>query len=216
MVQRSLKWWLDRLGALLMLLLAAPLLACLSILMLAQQGAPLLHRERRVGLGGREFALLKLRSMRFEEGPHIAPENDPRITPVGRLLRRSRLDELPQLINVLRGEMSLVGPRPLPCAHAACLSESEQQSLFAVRPGLTGVSALAFLGEDAALCEHHPAEAIYLEKLLPAKVALELDYIARWSLGRDLRLLGATAAQLWSRSARRQSRERVLGLLEQD
>ena len=214
MMQRAVKWWLDRLGALCLLVLATPLLVGISAALWIIQGAPLLHREHRVGRRGRKFAMLKFRSMLDQQGPHIAPDDDPRITHLGRWLRRSRLDELPQLINVLRGEMSLVGPRPLPPTHAACLSDKQQQSLFALRPGITGASALAFLGEDTELCGVDHAEAVYLEKLLPAKVAMELHYTASWSLAGDLRLLAATAVQLWSQRARRQSRERVRRLLE--
>lgn len=215
-MQRFAKWWLDRLGALLLLVAAAPLLACLALVLLLAQGRPLLHREARVGLYEREFMLLKFRSMLDRPGPQVAPDDDSRVTPPGRWMRRSRLDELPQLLNVLRGEMSLVGPRPLPLSHAASLSAAERASLFSVRPGITGESALAFLGDDVALsgCEH--PEFRYLEKLLPAKVALELDYISRWSLAEDLRLLFATATHLWSRRAREQSRDRARALLTGD
>lgn len=205
--------WLDRLVALVLLVAAAPLLVAIAMALLLGQGRPLLHREARIGLQGREFTLFKFRSMLEREGPSIAPEDDPRITPLGRWLRGTRLDELPQLLNVLRGEMSLVGPRPLPPVHAAHLSDAERTSLYSMRPGITGVSALAFLGEDAELSGHGNAEAIYLEQLLPAKVAMELDYIAHWSLRGDLSLLAATAVRLWSRSARRQSQTRVRRLL---
>jgi lipopolysaccharide/colanic/teichoic acid biosynthesis glycosyltransferase len=212
-VQQFAKWWLDRLGALLLLVAAAPLLACLALLLLLAQGRPLLHREARVGLHEREFILLKFRSMCEGAGPHIAPETDPRITPLGRWLRRSRLDELPQLFNVLGGRMSLVGPRPLPPTHAARLAASERALLFSVRPGMTGVSALAFLGEDAVLGGFQDPETCYLEKLLPAKAALEVDYLAHWSLAEDCALLAATMARLWSRKARQRSRDRVQELL---
>ncbi len=215
-MQQIVKWWLDRLGALVLLVVASPLLVSMTLMLLLGQGPPLLYREARVGLHGREFYMLKFRSMLEHPGPHIAPEGDPRVTPLGRWLRRSRLDELPQLLNVLRGEMSLVGPRPLPPAHAVQLGDAERAALHSVRPGITGVSALAFLGEDAELSGREHAEAQYLQTLLPAKAALELDYLARWCLAEDLGLLGATMVSLWSRRARQRSRDRVRRLLAGD
>ncbi len=212
-MQRAAKWCLDRLGALVLLVLATPLLLVISLVLILGQGRPLLHREQRAGLRGAQFSILKFRTMLGRQEPHLAPVGDPRITAMGHALRHSRLDELPQLINVLQGDMSLVGPRPLPIRHAARLADAERDALLSLRPGITGASALAFLGEDAALAGREQAQAIYLEKLLPAKVAMELEYVANWSLWRDFGLLARTAIQLWSRKARRRSRERVLRLL---
>ena len=210
---RAAKWAIDRLAALCLLLLLAPVLALVAALVLVAEGWPILHRETRIGRFGRPFTLTKFRSMRTADGPGVAPDDDPRITRLGRALRRWRIDELPQFANVLIGDMSLVGPRPMIPAHAARVPERQLATLLSVRPGMTGASALAFIGDDAALRGRPDAEAAYLERVLPAKVAMELDYIARWRLDVDARLLLRTALQLLSRSARSRSRERVTALL---
>ena len=110
--------------------------------------------------------------------------------------------------------MSLVGPRPQIPAHVAALPADDAAELLAVRPGVTGASALTFIGDDAALAGSSNAEAVYLERILPAKAALELDYLRHWSLRADAWLLLRTVAQLWSPAARRRSREMVKTLLE--
>ena len=132
---------------------------------------------------------------------------------MGRFLRRWRLDELPQLFNVLTGDMSLVGPRPLPPRHADALAAEQREALLRVRPGITGPASLAFIGDDAALSRRPDPERDYLEKLLPAKVALELEYLQSWSLWSDIRVLAQTLTQLWSPAAHRRSMARVKQLL---
>jgi lipopolysaccharide/colanic/teichoic acid biosynthesis glycosyltransferase len=214
-VQRAIKWLFDRLVALLLLLGMSPILLVIALVLRASTGAPVLYRQTRLGLHGRPFTLLKFRSLTTEAGASIAAEDDARITKPGAHLRRWRLDELPGLINVLTGSMSLVGPRPLTREHASTLHPGERAALLSVRPGVTGVSALAFLGDDAALSHRENAEALYLERILPAKVELELRYLDSWNLWRDLSVLARTLLQLWSRAARRQSRENVTRLLEE-
>ena len=197
MVQRAVKWWLDRLVALLLLILAAPLLGCLSMIMLARQGAPLLHRERRVGLGGREFALLKLRSMRIDAesatGPvWTADGRDPRITALGRALRLLHLDELPQLFNVLRGEMSLVGPRPERPEFVDQFSHKINfyNERHRVLPGLTGWAQLCY--------QYGSSEDDAREKL-----QYDLYYVKNTSFFLDLIILLETVEViLWGKGAR--------------
>ena len=109
--------------------------------------------------------------------------------------------------------MSLVGPRPLTAAHAAALTEAQLDALLSVRPGVTGVSALAFAADDEILAGQPDPEALYLARILPAKAALEQDYLAHWSLWLDMVLLGRTLLETWSPRARRRSRERVSRLL---
>lgn len=125
---------LDVLGALALLVLLAPVLAGVALLVLARLGRPVLFRQERAGRGGRPFTLWKFRSMR--EGPGGDAE---RLTPLGRALRAAALDEWPQLVNVLRGEMSLVGPRPLPPAYTAHFTPRQAERLR-VRPGLCGLA----------------------------------------------------------------------------
>ena len=210
---RTVKWIFDRLAAACLLVVAAPLLIVIAVLVRVVDGAPVLHRETRLGRGGKPFTLFKFRSMTTTEGPGIAPVGDPRITRLGAWLRRSRLDELPQFLNILSGDMSFVGPRPMQPAHADRLAPDDRDTLLSVRPGITGASALAFIGDDAALCGRADAEAAYVERVLPEKVALEIDYVRRWSLSADARLLTRTLTRLWSRDARQCSRERVDELL---
>ena len=128
------KAWLDRGVAALALVFAAPVFALLALAVLLALGRPILFRQRRAGLHGAPFTLKKFRSMREGEAPDAA-----RLNSFGRWLRTSGLDELPQMINILRGEMSLVGPRPLPCDYTPLFSETEARRLW-VRPGLFGLA----------------------------------------------------------------------------
>ena len=128
------KAWLDRGVAALALVFAAPVFALLALAVLLALGRPVLFRQRRAGLHGAPFTLLKFRSMRAGGAPDAA-----RLNSFGRWLRASGLDELPQMINILRGEMSLVGPRPLPCEYTPLFSETEARRLW-VRPGLFGLA----------------------------------------------------------------------------
>ena len=160
--------------------LLLPLMALLALLVLAVDGPPVLYREQRLGRGGRLFTLYKFRTLRPGTGTinSVAPEDDPRITRIGLWLRRWRLDEFPQLVNVLRGDMSLVGPRPMPPTHAVALARDQLDSLLSVRPGITDPAALYFLAEDAVLAGQAGAETAYLERFQPAKVHMQIDSFA--------------------------------------
>jgi lipopolysaccharide/colanic/teichoic acid biosynthesis glycosyltransferase len=210
---RRVKFLLEWPLALLLMILSLPLMLVLAAVILVSDGSPVFYREQRLGRGGPSFSLIKFRTLRGHAGGSIAPDDDARIFPVGLLLRRWRLDEFPQLINVLKGDMSLVGPRPLSLNHAPCVGQEALSRLLSVRPGITGASALAFLADDAVMSGHGDAEGLYLRHLLPAKIALELDYLDRWSLMVDARILGLTLLQLWSPSARARSAERVSRIL---
>ena len=212
-MRRFLKALLEWPLALLILVICAPLLAVIAGVILATARGPVFYHETRLGRHGRAFRLTKFRTLTRPDGPSVAAENDGRIFPAARFLRRWRLDELPQLIHVLRGDMSLVGPRPLSLKHAGRLSDADRARLLVVRPGITGPAALAFLADDAVLSEYENPEGVYLRTLLPAKIALELDYIERWGLLVDARLLALTLLQLWSKGAREKSRERVARIL---
>lgn len=192
-----------------------PLLALLALLVLVTDGPPLLYRERRVGRHGRLFRLYKFRTLRpgIAGGRSVAPEDDPRITPVGLWLRRWRLDEFPQLVNVLFGQMSLVGPRPMPPSHAVALPRETLDILQSVRPGMTDPAALHFLAEDAVLAGQDDPEAVYLARFLPAKAAMEVESLAHRSFAGDLRILARTLALLWSPAAREASASAMRQLL---
>lgn len=181
------------------LLLLAPLLGAIALAVRLESPGPALFQQRRVGRQGRSFAILKFRSMvRDAErlGPQISGRRDPRITRVGRLLRGTKLDELPQLVNVARGEMTLIGPRAEVPDMVREYTAEERDTLL-VRPGLTGPGQLHFTTEQAAALDAAAdAEAWYREHQLHAKLALDLEYLRRRSLAADLRLLARTVAAM--------------------
>jgi len=148
---------------------------------------PVFYRSVRVGRGGKPFGMLKFRKMRREaKGPLITGFADVRLTPIGRFLQASRLDELPQFWHILRGQMSLVGPRPeLP--EFVAMHAEEYEEILRVVPGLTGLVQVQFIEESRLL-----ANAIPYEEILPEKVALDLTYVRRRSLLMDAAILGRT------------------------
>lgn len=181
---------LDVVVATVALLVFAPLMLLAAVLVRWDSPGPVLFRQRRMGRAGREFTLFKFRSMCPRKGNNscITVSGDVRITPVGALLRRYKLDELPQFWNVLRGDMSLVGPRPkLPHHEALCLS---------CRPGITGVATLAFRKEEEFLSEipKDQLEAFYETFVKPAKARLDLEYMRTATLASDLKVLWRTAS----------------------
>lgn len=206
---------LDIGGALVLMLVLAPAMLGIAVLVRLRSGKPVLYREQRVGRGGKPFTLLKFRTL--DEGNasarSIAPEDDPRITMVGLPLRRTRLDELPQLYNVLVGDMSLVGPRPMVQRHADALDEATRQAVLSVRPGVTDPASVLFFAEDAVLAGRPNAETEYLQLLLPAKAKVQLDYLQHWHLMMDLRVILRTLARVWSPQAREDSMRRVRAVL---
>jgi lipopolysaccharide/colanic/teichoic acid biosynthesis glycosyltransferase len=174
---------MDLVGATLVLIAASPVLLVASLLVVVTSSGPLLHRRRVIGLGGREFDALKLRTMVADADRILAdnPEmraafernyklpSDPRVTPVGRRLRKWSIDELPQLLNVLRGEMSLIGPRMITPAELPKYGPQAER-LFSVRPGLSGLWQIS--GRQ---------EIDY-----PERVRMDLDYIEHWRFGQDV------------------------------
>ncbi len=180
------------------LAVASPILLVVAGLVAATSPGPVLFRQQRVGQGGRPFTLLKLRTMRVApEGSQLTASGDARITPVGRWLRRFKLDEIPQLWNVVRGDMSLVGPRPEVPRY---VDESPLwRQVLSVRPGLTDPVTLRLRDEEALLAGVEDAESFYRERLLPWKLRGYLDYLERRSWVTDLGVLGATALAVLGR-----------------
>lgn len=178
-----------------------PAMALLAVVVKASSRGPVLYRARRVGRDMVPFEVLKFRTMVHKtSGPGITRSADPRITRTGRWLRTMKLDELPQIINVLRGEMSLVGPRPEDPRFVACYTE-EQRRVFVLRPGLTSPAYLYF-GDEQALIERSAAgdvEQFYLASILPLKLEIELRYLTEWSFLGDLRIIGCTLLRLCAR-----------------
>lgn len=187
----------DGLMSALGLILLSPLLLLLAAWVKVDSRGPVFYRARRVGKDGHLFALYKFRSMVVDadkQGPGITVSADRRVTRAGRFLRRTKLDELPQLINVFKGEMSLVGPRPEDPRYVA-LYTPEQRRVLAVRPGITSAASLAFRHEEQLL-EGGNWEEIYREQVMPAKLAIDLAYLERRTMLSDLRLILRTVAAM--------------------
>jgi lipopolysaccharide/colanic/teichoic acid biosynthesis glycosyltransferase len=191
----ALKRWFDVVVAASLLVVLSPLMLALAVAIKLESAGPVLYRSRRVGVNGREFAMLKFRKMhRDATGPLITSQDDERLTRIGSLLARTKLDELPQLWNVVRGDMSLVGPRPEDPAFVALYRKAFEPVLMA-RPGITGLSQLAFAKETSILARPELAGS-YEERLLPAKIRIDMLYIARRSTLIDAQILIWTAAAI--------------------
>ncbi|MEI8078202.1 MAG: sugar transferase [bacterium] len=173
------------------LLLLGPLLVLLALAVKVTSPGPVFFCQERVGRGGRNFRILKFRTMVADaerRGLHITAGGDSRITPVGRVLRHYKMDELPQLWNVLSGDMSLVGPRPEVAKYVALYSP-EQRRVLEVRPGITDPASLAYRHEEALLAQAADPERFYVETVMPAKLRINLDYINHRTFVRDLAVL---------------------------
>ncbi|HEY3282035.1 MAG TPA: sugar transferase [Armatimonadota bacterium] len=187
---------LDVVASLLGLLLLSPLLLLVGLLVRLTSPGPALFSQERVGRGGRTFRILKFRSMRpSAEGPLVTSSGDSRVTPIGRLLRKTKMDELPQLINVLLGQMSLVGPRP-EVPHYVKLYNERQRAVLAARPGITGPCQIEYCDEEAVLAAAPDPEAAYRDKVLPAKLEIDLRYLQRRTVLTDLGILYRTFLRL--------------------
>jgi lipopolysaccharide/colanic/teichoic acid biosynthesis glycosyltransferase len=183
---------LQRLLAALGLLASAPVLLIASLAIVAESGRPVLFRQQRVGKDSREFTLFKLRSMRTNnQGPHITAAADVRPTRVGSLLRSYKLDELPQLWNIVLGDMSFVGPRPEIPRYVDSANPA-WRDLLSVRPGITDLASIVFRHEEKMFPEGVDVEQFYCLELLPKKLALSTFYLRTRSLRRDLRLIAVT------------------------
>ena len=169
-------------------LLPVFLVVAVSIVMSSK--GPVLFRQERVGRNGLTFRILKFRSMRAaNEGRQITVAGDSRITPVGGVLRKTKLDELPQLFNVLRGDMSFVGPRPEVQRYVDLYPPEVKRIVLSVRPGITDNAAIEFRNESDLLADAADPEAEYVGTILPRKLALYRQYVETRSFGGDLRIL---------------------------
>ena len=189
----------DLLVATVALVLLAPLLAAVALWIKLDSQGPVLFRQQRVGRHGRLFSIHKFRTMVADapqRGPQITVGNDPRITRAGACLRRAKLDELPQLIDVLAGRMSLVGPRPELPAYVAQYPAELRDKVLAVRPGITDPVSLEFADESALLARAADPEREYVEVLLPKKLRAAAAYAQQATLWTDLQVIGRTLALL--------------------
>jgi lipopolysaccharide/colanic/teichoic acid biosynthesis glycosyltransferase len=182
------------------LLLLAPVFALIALAIRWDTPGPVFFRQDRVGRGGRPFRIRKFRTMVVDApalGPAITIGQDPRITRVGAWLRRTKLDELPQLMDVLQGHMSLVGPRPEVPQYVALYPPDLRERVLAVRPGITDPVSLKLADEARVLAASADPERTYREELLPAKLREAVAYAEQASLWSDLRIIWATARVLW-------------------
>ena len=182
------------------LLLLAPCFVLIALAIRWDSAGPVLFRQERVGRGGRLFRIRKFRTMVVDapaRGPAITIGQDPRITRVGAWLRRTKLDELPQLIDVLCGHMSLVGPRPEVPQYVALYPADLRERVLSVRPGITDPVSLKLADEARVLAASSDPERTYREELLPAKLREAVAYAEQASLWSDLRIIAATVHALW-------------------
>jgi lipopolysaccharide/colanic/teichoic acid biosynthesis glycosyltransferase len=192
----------DLVCAALGLVLLAPLLAAIALWIKLDSPGPVLFRQERVGRFGRTFRIHKFRTMVADapaRGPALTVGADPRITRAGAVLRRTKLDELPQLIDVLAGDMSLVGPRPELPRYVALYPPGLRERVLAVRPGITDPVSVDLADESALLARAADPEREYVEVLLPAKLARAAAYAERATLASDLALIARTLRGMWSR-----------------
>jgi lipopolysaccharide/colanic/teichoic acid biosynthesis glycosyltransferase len=183
------------------LLVASPVLALIAVAIKVDSAGPLLFKQVRVGRGGRPFKMWKFRSMvpgADRLAPNVSPISDPRVTRIGSILRKTYLDELPQLVNVLKGDMSMVGPRPETPEFVALYTDEEQEVLR-VRPGIVGPSTLAYMNEAELLATSPDPHAYYIRYILHDRVRLDLEYVESRSFTSDLRLLLDQAVAILAR-----------------
>lgn len=187
----------DVVFSLTMLIVLSPLFFAVACAVWLVDRGPIVYRHRRVGRYGKDFYVFKFRTMQQNHAltSELTVKQDPRITPIGHFLRASKLDELPQLVNVLRGEMSVVGPRPETPRFVAFYTDEDRETLLSVRPGITGPASVAFRSQDQLL-DGADFEQYYINVLIPIKMKINLDYIRHHSLWLDLKIIAQTAIVL--------------------
>lgn len=193
-----LKRVFDVLAGLFFLAITAPLLCLIALIVKADSKGPVFYRQERTGRYGKIFRIFKFRTMHPDsdrKGLLTVGGRDPRITRAGYLLRRYKLDELPQFINVLNGDMSIVGPRPEVKRYTDLYSETQRQVLE-VRPGITDYASLQYFDENELLAKAADPEEVYVKEVMPAKLELNLKYIREAGLRTDLRIIFQTAARI--------------------
>ncbi|MGH9841530.1 MAG: sugar transferase [Blastocatellia bacterium] len=178
--------------------ICSPVLVIVAALVKLDSRGPAFFRQRRIGRFGRPFDILKFRTMVVDaeqRGAQITVGRDPRITRTGHFLRRTKLDELPQLINVLKGEMSIVGPRPEVPRYVALYS-AEQRQILALRPGITSPASIVFHNESELLARHPDPEEFYRNEALPAKINLDLNYARSATVWSDCAIIVRTLLRI--------------------
>lgn len=180
------------------LILLIPLLAIIALWIVIDDPGPVFYRQQRVGKDGKDFGLLKFRSMRVKSDKMsliTIGDHDPRITRAGYYIRKYKIDELPQLWNVLIGDMSLVGPRPEVRRYVDLYTE-EQKRVLTVRPGITDYASIEYIDENALLSQSSNPDKTYIEQIMPAKIALNMRFIEHPTLGEYLKILFLTLTKI--------------------
>ncbi|MCW2285384.1 lipopolysaccharide/colanic/teichoic acid biosynthesis glycosyltransferase [Rhodoblastus acidophilus] len=189
----------------------APLFMVVAVAVKLDSPGPAFFRQTRVGRDGKPFRIWKFRSMRAAgRGPSFTAEGDARITRVGAWIRAAKIDELPQLINVFVGDMSLVGPRPETPDLLEFYAPDHRAQMLSVRPGVTDYASLFLRDEGALLAQSDDAARFYREKLIPMKALLLRRYLAEMSLRADIRIVLLTVAALFRRGARTEEEAHAL------
>ena len=199
MNRRMTKRLFDLVFAVVLLVVLSPWLLTIGLMVAVTSPGGPFFRQARVGLCGREFKLLKFRTMRpgsEAQGQLTIGGHDPRVTGVGYALRKTKLDELPQIWNVLVGDMSIVGPRPEVPQYVALYSP-EQREVLTVRPGITGMASIHHVDENEMLARSADPEGTYIHEVMPAKLALDLRYIREQGFALDLRIISATVKRVF-------------------
>lgn len=195
-----IKFLFDRIAALLGIIILLPLLLIIAIWVMLDSKGSAFFVQTRVGKHGRLFGLLKFRTMRplSEKGGKLTVgTNDPRVTRAGLVLRKYKFDELPQLFNVLKADMSFVGPRPEVPEYVAYYTQ-EQRKVLAVRPGITDEASLAYFNENEILAKSPHPEKTYLEEVMPAKIEINLAYLDRRNFLADIGVILRTLGRIVS------------------
>jgi len=180
-------------------ILFLPLFFVIAIAILVDSGRPVIYRQIRVGRGGDTFHILKFRTMVTGADSHLklTAGNDSRITRIGQFLRRYKIDELPQLLNVVLGDMSLVGPRPEVPEFVEYYTAEDKEIILSVRPGITDNASIEFKDENALLDGATDPRACYVEEILPAKLSLYRNYVENSTLARDISIIFKTMRAIW-------------------
>lgn len=176
-----------------------PALAVIAAAIRLTSPGPALFHQERVGRNGIPFDILKFRTMvarAEEQGLKITVGRDPRVTPLGEFLRRFKLDELPQILNILKGEMSFVGPRPEVPQYVALYTPA-QRRVLSIKPGVTDLASIKFRRESELLGQSADPEKTYIEEIMPQKLAINLEYVDKASLSYDLRLIWMTLREVF-------------------
>jgi lipopolysaccharide/colanic/teichoic acid biosynthesis glycosyltransferase len=195
----------DIFGAILLLIVFLPLMIVVALGVKFTSRGPIFFRQRRPGKNGHEFSILKFRTMKAgscHAGPALTRPCDPRVTLFGRFMRNWKLDELPQLFNVLRGDMSFVGPRPLATSHwQQPVVQENASSILSVRPGITSQATLKFRNEEELLAPFslEEVEEVYMKAFMPMKLRMDIEYLQSANLASDLGIVFKTMFRIFSR-----------------